>query len=93
LEPCADTHTQFRMNLGYRPGRNRVHCIEIFARPSHRHAGAGGPATYALDEMLSWRVDLARLKLRPKAFYVTIAVGMELGVALNFTPIDPIRAL
>jgi Mn2+/Fe2+ NRAMP family transporter len=28
-----------------------------------------------------------------KAFYATIAVGMALGVALNFSSIDPIRAL
>lgn len=38
--------------------------------------------------MLAWR-----LPLRAKAFYATIAVGMMLGVALNFSPIDPIKAL
>jgi Mn2+/Fe2+ NRAMP family transporter len=43
--------------------------------------------------MLSWHVGLARLPLRAKAFYATIAVGMGLGVALNFSTIDPIRAL
>ena len=52
-----------------------------------------GSAAYALGEMLSWHVGLARLPLRAKAFYATIAVGMLLGVALNFTPIDPIKAL
>jgi Mn2+/Fe2+ NRAMP family transporter len=36
---------------------------------------------------------LARLLRRAKAFYATIAVGMVLGVALNFSPIDPIKAL
>jgi len=46
-----------------------------------------------LGETLSWHVGLARLPLRAKAFYATIAVGMALGVALNFSPIDPIRAL
>jgi hypothetical protein len=40
-----------------------------------------------------WHVGLARLPLRAKAFYATIAVGMALGVALNFSTIDPIRAL
>ena len=50
-------------------------------------------AAYALGEMLSWHVGLARLPLRAKAFYATIAVGMGLGVALNFSTIDPIRAL
>ncbi len=52
-----------------------------------------GSAAYALGEALSWHVGLARLPLRAKAFYVTIGVGMALGVVLNFTPIDPIRAL
>jgi NRAMP (natural resistance-associated macrophage protein)-like metal ion transporter len=52
-----------------------------------------GSAAYALGETLSWHVGLARLPLRAKAFYATIAVGMALGVALNFSSIDPIRAL
>jgi Mn2+/Fe2+ NRAMP family transporter len=52
-----------------------------------------GSAAYALGEMLSWDVGLARLPLRAKAFYATIVVGMALGAALNFSPIDPIRAL
>lgn len=52
-----------------------------------------GSAAYALGEMLSWHVGLARLPLRAKAFYATIAVGMALGAALNFSTIDPIRAL
>jgi Mn2+/Fe2+ NRAMP family transporter len=51
------------------------------------HAGGG------LGELLSWRVGLARLPLRAKTFYPTIAVAMGLGVALNFSTIDPIRAL
>jgi Mn2+/Fe2+ NRAMP family transporter len=46
-----------------------------------------------LGELLSWRVGLARLPLRAKTFYPTIAVAMGLGVALNFSTIDPIRAL
>jgi Mn2+/Fe2+ NRAMP family transporter len=52
-----------------------------------------GSAAYALGETLSWHVGLALLPPRAKAFYATIAVGMVLGVALNFTPIDPIKAL
>ena len=52
-----------------------------------------GSAAYALGETLSWHVGLARLPLRAKAFYATIVVGMVLGVVLNFSPIDPIRAL
>jgi Mn2+/Fe2+ NRAMP family transporter len=52
-----------------------------------------GSAAHALGETLSWHVGLARLPLRAKAFYATITVGMALGVALNFSPIDPIKAL
>jgi len=52
-----------------------------------------GSAAYALGELLFWHVGLARLPLRAKAFYATIAVGMALGIALNFSTIDPIRAL
>jgi NRAMP (natural resistance-associated macrophage protein)-like metal ion transporter len=52
-----------------------------------------GSAAYALGEVLSWHVGLARLPRHAKAFYATIAVGMALGVALNFSPIDPIKAL
>jgi Mn2+/Fe2+ NRAMP family transporter len=40
-----------------------------------------------------WHVGLARLPLRAKALYPTIAVALGLGVALNFSTIDPIRAL
>ena len=52
-----------------------------------------GSAAYALGETLSWHVGLARRPLRARAFYATIAAGMALGVALNFSPVDPIRAL
>ena len=52
-----------------------------------------GSAAYALGETLSWHVGLARLPLRAKAFYATIAAGTALGVALNFSALDPIRAL
>ena len=52
-----------------------------------------GSAAYALGETFSWHVGMARSPLRAKAFYATIAVGMALGAALNFSTIDPIRAL
>ncbi len=52
-----------------------------------------GSAAYALGEAMRWHVGLARLPHRAKAFYATIGVGMVLGVALNFSPIDPIKAL
>jgi NRAMP (natural resistance-associated macrophage protein)-like metal ion transporter len=52
-----------------------------------------GSAAYALGEAAGWHVGLARRPHKAKAFYATIAIGMLLGVALNFSPIDPIKAL
>ncbi|MEG3147430.1 divalent metal cation transporter [Sphingomonas sp. RT2P30] len=52
-----------------------------------------GSAAYALGEAFGWHVGLARLPGRAKAFYATIAVAMVIGVAMNFTPIDPVKAL
>ena len=40
-----------------------------------------------------WPVGLARRPQEAKAFYGTIAAATLLGVALNFTPLDPIKAL
>ena len=52
-----------------------------------------GSAAYALGELFSWRVGLARLPGRARSFYATIAVATAIGVALNFSPLDPIKAL
>ena len=52
-----------------------------------------GSAAYALAEALQWPSGLARLPLDAKAFYATIGVATALGIILNLTPIDPIKAL
>jgi len=52
-----------------------------------------GSAAYALGEVFGWQVGLARTVPRAKAFYATIAVATLVGGILNFTPIDPIKAL
>jgi Mn2+/Fe2+ NRAMP family transporter len=52
-----------------------------------------GSAAYALGEALRWPVGLARRARRAKAFYETIAVATLAGAGLNFTPLDPIKAL
>ncbi|MDE2165474.1 MAG: divalent metal cation transporter [Alphaproteobacteria bacterium] len=52
-----------------------------------------GSAAYALAEALQWPAGLARLPLDAKAFYTTIGVATALGVLMNITPIDPIKAL
>jgi Mn2+/Fe2+ NRAMP family transporter len=52
-----------------------------------------GSSAYALGEALHWPVGLARQPLKAKAFYGTIAAATLIGGALNFTPIDPVKAL
>jgi Mn2+/Fe2+ NRAMP family transporter len=52
-----------------------------------------GSSAYALGEALRWPVGLARQPLKAKAFYSTIAAATLVGVVLNFTPIDPVKAL
>ncbi len=52
-----------------------------------------GSAAYAVSEVFKWREGLDRRPREAKAFYATIAVATLGGVALNFTPLDPIKAL
>ncbi|MGD0189027.1 MAG: divalent metal cation transporter [Roseiarcus sp.] len=52
-----------------------------------------GSAAYALGEARGWNVGLARKPRRAKAFFGAIAVATIVGAIINFTPIDPIKAL
>jgi NRAMP (natural resistance-associated macrophage protein)-like metal ion transporter len=52
-----------------------------------------GSAAYAVGEVFGWPVGLAKLPKRAKAFYATIAGATVIGAALNFTPLDPVKAL
>ena len=52
-----------------------------------------GSAAYAVGELLSWPVGLNRRPGGAKAFYAAVAAATLLGGALNFSPINPIRAL
>ena len=52
-----------------------------------------GSAAYAIGEARRWPVGLARAPLEARAFYVALAAAVLVGVAVNFTGIDPIRAL
>jgi NRAMP (natural resistance-associated macrophage protein)-like metal ion transporter len=52
-----------------------------------------GSAAYAVSEMFHWPEGLDRRPREAKAFYATIAATTLGGVALNFTGLDPIRAL
>src|SRR5215472_17235230 len=48
---------------------------------------------YAVGELMSWRVGRRYAPGHARAFYATIALATALAVALNFTAINPIRAL
>jgi Mn2+/Fe2+ NRAMP family transporter len=53
---------------------------------------AGSPA-YAIGEGRKWPVGLSRKPKQAAAFYSVLALSVGLGVILNFTPLDPIKAL
>ena len=52
-----------------------------------------GSAAYAVGEAAGWKVGLAHKWYRAKAFYGVLAAVIALGALLNFTPVDPIKAL
>jgi NRAMP (natural resistance-associated macrophage protein)-like metal ion transporter len=52
-----------------------------------------GSAAFALGEALRWPVGLARRPLRAKAFYATIAAATVVGALVNFSELDPVKAL
>ncbi len=52
-----------------------------------------GSAAYALGEAFKLPVGLAYKAPRAKAFYATIAVAVIIGAVLNFSPLDPVKAL
>ncbi|HET7816457.1 MAG TPA: divalent metal cation transporter [Sphingomicrobium sp.] len=52
-----------------------------------------GSAAYAICEALGRPVGLGRKPMRAKAFYATIVIATMLGALINFTPINPIKAL
>ena len=52
-----------------------------------------GSSAYALSEAFQWQEGLDRRLLQAKAFYATIAVSTLAGVGLNFTALDPVKAL
>ena len=52
-----------------------------------------GSSAYALGEALKWPTGLARKPLQAKAFYATVIVSTLAGIAITFSPLDPIKAL
>jgi NRAMP (natural resistance-associated macrophage protein)-like metal ion transporter len=52
-----------------------------------------GSAAYAVTEVFEWKRGLDLKLLEAREFYTIIALATLGGVALDFSPIDPIRAL
>ena len=52
-----------------------------------------GSAAYAVVESFDWRSGLDKSVLEAREFYAIIALATLGGVALDFTPIDPIKGL
>src|SRR5665213_1228496 len=52
-----------------------------------------GSGAYALAETFRWKEGLNRSLFQAKAFYTTIAVSTLVGIALNFTRLNPVKAL
>lgn len=52
-----------------------------------------GSAAYAVSGVFGWPASLERKVLQAKRFYGVLAAATLIGLGLNFTPIDPIKAL
>jgi NRAMP (natural resistance-associated macrophage protein)-like metal ion transporter len=52
-----------------------------------------GSAAYAIGEAGGWKIGLERAPNEARRFYGIIACAIVLGVAIDFAPIDPIKAL
>ena len=52
-----------------------------------------GSAAYAMAGAFKWKSSLELAPMATKQFYSIIAISTLIGVALCFTPIDPIKAL
>jgi NRAMP (natural resistance-associated macrophage protein)-like metal ion transporter len=52
-----------------------------------------GSAAYAVAEAAAWRRGMDERPYQARNFYLVIAISMLIGVALTFSPIDPISLL
>lgn len=52
-----------------------------------------GSSAYAVCEIGGWTASLERQPTRAKAFYAVIALGILLGLAIDWSPVSPMKAL
>jgi Mn2+/Fe2+ NRAMP family transporter len=52
-----------------------------------------GSAAYAVAESFRWPIGLGLRLMEARGFYAILIAATTIGVALNFTEIDPVKAL
>jgi Mn2+/Fe2+ NRAMP family transporter len=48
---------------------------------------------YSISEAMEWKAGLSEVPWEAKRFYVLISIAMFVAAALNFFPINPVKAL
>lgn len=52
-----------------------------------------GSSAYGVCEIGGWNASLEHKPMRAKVFYAVISIGMILGLAIDWSPINPMKAL
>jgi Mn2+/Fe2+ NRAMP family transporter len=52
-----------------------------------------GTQSYMLSEIFGWKTGLDKKFKNARAFYITIAISLLIGLTLNFLQISPVKAL
>jgi Mn2+/Fe2+ NRAMP family transporter len=52
-----------------------------------------GSSAYGISEIFGWRASLEDKPYKAKAFYTVITLGMAIGVAIDWSPVSPMKAL
>jgi NRAMP (natural resistance-associated macrophage protein)-like metal ion transporter len=52
-----------------------------------------GSTAYAISEARGWRLGLERPLREARGFYAVIGLAVVIGVAVDYSPVDPIKAL
>ena len=52
-----------------------------------------GSTAYALSEAFGWNEGLSKTFRQAEGFYIVLGASMLAGLAVHFSPLDPIRAL
>ncbi len=81
LKPIAGNYAYFLFTLG-------IIGTGLLAVPV-----LAGAASYALAESFNWQHGLYRELKEANSFYGVIIISMVIGFAINFTGLDPIKAL